>query len=382
MNYAGREVFRMAKANRILYFDNLRLLMILFVVVLHLAVTYSGLGSWYYIEAEELDTVHTVFFGFYLCFTQGYSMGLLFLLAGYFVPASYDTKGFGKFIKDRLIRLGLPALFYMLVISPIIGILFGSGSGAYYHYIVSFEFLGASGPLWFAFALLLFSIVYAVVRKFFAIKAGNNDKAFPASHKIVALFLFISVCAFSIRIIQPIGTSILNMQLCYFSQYIILFIIGIKCKRNNWLENLTYAAGRVWLTLGLALGFIVWAILMLSGGALSGHLDLFMGGLTWQSAAYSLWESFVAVAMSIGLIALFKEKCDKQSKLIKTMADNAFSVYVFHAPIIIALSLLLAPIKFLPILKFAVLVLISIPVCFLFTNYVVRRVAFLRRLLA
>jgi peptidoglycan/LPS O-acetylase OafA/YrhL len=33
---------------RLLYVDNLRLLIIVFVVMHHLAVTYSGFGSWYY----------------------------------------------------------------------------------------------------------------------------------------------------------------------------------------------------------------------------------------------------------------------------------------------------------------------------------------------
>ncbi len=34
---------------------------------------------------------------------------ILFLLAGYFVPRAFDTKGFMKFSRDRFIRLGVPA---------------------------------------------------------------------------------------------------------------------------------------------------------------------------------------------------------------------------------------------------------------------------------
>jgi len=67
---------------RLLYIDNLRLLVIVLVITIHLAVTYSGFGSWYYVENTHLDTLSTIWFAFYQSFTQGYFLGLLFLLAG------------------------------------------------------------------------------------------------------------------------------------------------------------------------------------------------------------------------------------------------------------------------------------------------------------
>ena len=47
-------------------------------------------------------------------------MGLLFLIAGYFTPRAYDRKGAGPFLIDRLKRLGIPLLFYEVVILPMI----------------------------------------------------------------------------------------------------------------------------------------------------------------------------------------------------------------------------------------------------------------------
>ena len=57
---------------RLLYIDNLRLLVIVLVVSIHLAVTVSGFGSWYYLYGTHLDTLSTVWFAFYQSFTQGY----------------------------------------------------------------------------------------------------------------------------------------------------------------------------------------------------------------------------------------------------------------------------------------------------------------------
>jgi glucan biosynthesis protein C len=46
-------------------------------------------------------------------------MGLLFFIAGYFSPASLDRKGPSHFVRERAFRLGLPVLFYMLLLGPI-----------------------------------------------------------------------------------------------------------------------------------------------------------------------------------------------------------------------------------------------------------------------
>jgi hypothetical protein len=367
------------------------------VVLQHIAVTYSGFGGWYYVEQGEIGIVQTIIFGFHQAFTQGYFMGLLFLIAGYFAPNSYDKKGFGLFVKDRLIRLGVPAIIYMLFINPFIvfvllgrridavGIIpYGEGSllTSYMYNIIGFHFIGGSGPMWFALALLFFSIVYALLRKCFARKAVTGNKSFPKLANILALILLISVCAFSIRLIQPIGTAIFNMQLGYFSQYVILFIVGIYCKRNDWLEKLDFKAGKSWLIWGISLGFVWFAIMMISGGALDDRLYLFDGGLTWQSAAYAVWESFVAVAMSIGLTALFKEKFNRQNEFAKRLSKNAFSVFVFHSVIIVSLSLLFAPVSLVPIIKFVIVAIIGTPLCFLITDLTIQRIPFLRKLFA
>ena len=108
----------MAKPGRIYFIDNIRWFIISLVVMMHSAVTYSNMGRWYYYEPVKLDLAYTMFFGIILTFTHAYSMGLLFLIAGYFVPGSLDRKGLGGFLRDRAIRLGIPTLIYMLFIYP------------------------------------------------------------------------------------------------------------------------------------------------------------------------------------------------------------------------------------------------------------------------
>ncbi len=362
----------------------------------HLAVTYSGFGSFYNLgQAGHLSVLSAIWFGFYLSLQQAYFMGILFMIAGYFVAASYDRKGFGWFVRDRFKRLVVPSLIFMAVVTPFIMYVelgrnyFQPQLGLLHAFI---QFLSGTGPMWFAVALFIFSLIYGLGRlaarqAATAPAAGGrqNDRCpegqiAPSSGNAVLLILIIAACAFLIRTVQPIGTSVLNMQFCFFASYVVLFIVGIAAYRNNLFARIGYRTGKRWLIWGLVLGFISWAVVMKAGGAPS-EMAALNGGLTWQSAAFSLWESSMAVAMSIGLIAVFREKLNYQSKFIKAMADSSFTVYMFHTPIIIAVIFLFSPVALPPVVKWAVLCIICVPLCFAAAYFVFRRIPLLNRVL-
>src|SRR3974390_3721345 len=101
---------------RLQFIDNLRWVMIVFVVSMHAAVTYSHLGSWYFMEDPKPGLGLIIVFATYQTFLQAFFMGLLFFIAGYFVPAAFDRKGLGKFVRDRAVRLGVPSLFFLLLV--------------------------------------------------------------------------------------------------------------------------------------------------------------------------------------------------------------------------------------------------------------------------
>ncbi len=364
---------------RLLYLDNLRLMVIVFVVMHHLAVTYSGFGSWYYIADTHLDTVSTIWFGLYLSFQQGYFMGLLFLISGYFVAGSYDRKGFGRFAGERFRRLIIPTLIYMVAITPFIEYVELGNTLTDFDVI---GFLSSTGVMWFAVALFGFSLIYGLVRLISCRSAPATARKHlePSFAGAVLLILIIAVSAFLIRIVQPIGTSVLNMQLSYFASYIALFAVGIIAYRNSLFAAISYRTGRRWLIGGIALGTFAWLALVIPV-TVSGNMAALQGGLTWQSAVFSVWESFVAVAMSIGLIGVFREKFNRQTELIKTMSDNSFAVYMFHPPILVAVALLLSPVVLYPVVQWLLLCVICVPLCFAATHFVFRKIPVLKEVL-
>jgi Acyltransferase family. len=378
-----KTVLKPDSGKRLLFIDNLRWLMIIFVVIMHLNVTYSTFGGWYYVEKHSLDIFSTVIFGIYGSFTQAYFMGFLFLSAGYFVPGSYDKKGALKFMSDRFIRLGIPTLIFMLFLDPLTTVIRLSFVHAvpanllsrYLSFLSGFQFIGASGPLWFAFALLIFSVIYALVRMALPknkIPQQDNKPISITHSQVISLILLIGICAFLLRLVQPIGTSFYNMQLCYFSAYIVLFILGTIAYRHNLFQNIPYHFGMFWFKIALWAGIPLWFVMEIGGGALKG-LILFNGGLYWQSAAYALWESFFCVGICLGLLVLFRKKYNRQGRISKFLAANAFAVYVFHAPILVAASMLVRGIVIYPLLKMVIMVMIMVPVCFGFA-WLIRKI--------
>jgi glucans biosynthesis protein C len=378
------------KKERFLYIDNLRLVMIIFVVMIHTAVTYSGLGSWYYKEGAQLDALSMFLFGLPQAFTQAYFMGLLFLVAGYFVPGAFDKKGFRRFINDRLVRLGIPALIYMLVIHPFIlytlldlsWVRPKPGIASFYaNYITSLDFAGGSGPLWFAIALLLFSLVYGLLRLFSRKPVKPAEETKITHIQVIGLIALVSAAAFCIRLILPVGTSVVNMQLCNFAQYIALFSLGIQAYRRQWLNRTPAAFGMRWLTLTLIASPLIFLAIILGGGALDNGLDAYNGGWNWQSAAYALWETFTGIGLSIGLLTFFREKLNHQSRLVKILSDNSFAVYVFHAPVLIAIALLLQPLVLHPLAKFFLVAPLAVIATFALTYFVLRRIPLLKKVI-
>nr|HPM26467.1 acyltransferase family protein [Methanothrix sp.] len=224
-----------------------------------------------------------LFFGIFLSFTQAYFMGLLFLIAGYFVPDSYDRKGPARFLRDRAVRLGIPTLIYMLFINPAIEYYLLAFQWpeprpplgqAFMDYVLSGAILSGSGPMWFALALLIFSAAYAAYRLLTGSRMSPKpEAALPGHLHVAGLILLIAAGAFAIRLFQPIGTDVLNMQLCYFSSYIALFLVGIQARQNNWLLRIPASFALSWFKAALVVGGAFWLAVMILGGIASGDLS-------------------------------------------------------------------------------------------------------------
>jgi surface polysaccharide O-acyltransferase-like enzyme len=366
--------------NRLVYLDNLRSFVIILVVVIHSAITYSGIGGWYYKEnlQENLNVIELSFFGILESFTQAWFMGILFFIAAFLAAGSIDKRGPVAFIKERLFRLGIPLLFYVFFIAPFIyfiilekkAITWPSLLNNYKNYISSSILLASTGPLWFAEVLLFFSIIYALIRKIYNRQSYTIKQINTKS--ILLVILITTVIAFLVRLAFPIGSGFYNLLFCFFPSYVVLFVLGIIVGEGKAFNVLSDEKNIKWLIISLIIGIPLWSLLMLFGGALKGEM-VFYGGLYWRSFMYALWESFFAVTFSIGIIAFFRKYINIDNTITRMIAENAFGIYVFHTPFLVAVSVLLKGWIAMPIIKFIIIAIITFFSCFLF-SIVIRKI--------
>lgn len=145
---------------RTFFIDRLRVVLTALVILHHTAITCGGSGGWFYREVRDGGTPTSLLLTVFCAINQSFFMGMFFLLAGYFTPASLARKGVRKFLQERLLRLGVPLLIFGFVLGPLAVAPAGVPAGRPW----GPQWLGqlsqgsfVIGPLWFAWALLLFT---------------------------------------------------------------------------------------------------------------------------------------------------------------------------------------------------------------------------------
>lgn len=376
-------------ATRLTFVDNIRIYLTILVILHHLIIIYSGSGGWIYQEGRE-DEITRALGEWFTSVNHSYFMGLFLLIAAYFVPGSCDRKGVARFLKDRLIRLGIPLAAYSWIIRPL---LLYAGLSNYGDLSLSFvewysrqyfrEYsLIGGGPLWFISALLLFSVLYAIVRLLMPSRPAQPaaESRFPDNGAIALFALMIALASFIVRLWFPSDWdySPLAFQFADFPQYIALFIVGLVAYRRNWLLGLPQAVGRRWLPIASAL-ILLYPVIGILGGALTDDTP-FKGGWHWQALLSAMLQSFLCLSMVISVIYLFRRYLDRQGLLARFLSRNAYTAYLVHEPVITFAALVAMSLMLHPLLKFGLMALIIIPLIFGLSG-LIRRLPFMDRVL-
>lgn len=365
---------RAQATTRMLFIDNIRVYLTILVILHHLMITYAGSGSWIYFE-DRADLATEVVGSIFTTINQTYFMGLFLLISAYFVPGSYERKGTGRFLKDRLMRLGIPLVVYSWIIHPVL--MFGYLSTVEGMHISFWQFfprtyfgwgyLLGQGPLWFVETLLIFTLVYVAIRLLFTARPEGtvSDSPFPSNIAISLFALLVGLITFAVRLWVPEGWNFkpLNLQFPYFPGYMAMFLAGFAAYRNNWYARLPDVTGRRWLWACGLLLLIGYPIALILGGALEDD-TVFKGGWHWQAIFWAIMSSFLMVGLSIGVLYLFRRYANRQGWLSHWLVPNAYTAYIIHAPVIMFVAVAMRGLDFHPLLKFALAALISLPLCF------------------
>jgi fucose 4-O-acetylase-like acetyltransferase len=284
-------------------------------------------------------------------------MGLFFLIAGLLTPRSLARKGPAAFVADRAARLGPPFLF-LLAVFPIVRWI-GHGDGRSLGWFFRDQIKDPdAGPLWFVFVLFLFSCGYAVWR--IIRPAGPVPRPWrpwiPA-----ALAAAIAAATFLVRLELRIDSQqFLVMHVWQWPQCLGLFLFGIACAENGWLEpvpdGLRRRAG--WTALAGALAIIAVLVLNLDSK------DAFAGGATWQAGFVALAEGTVSASFSIWLLGTFRRRFERAGAFARALGRAAFGAFVLQAPVGVSLARLAHPLQIAPEFKFVVVAPLTLAISF------------------
>jgi glucan biosynthesis protein C len=368
---------------RLLYIDNLRIVLISMVVLLHLAITYGAEGDWFYNEQVPENLASAVALTLYTTIAQAFTLAFFMMISAYFNPPAYDRKGPGAFVKDKLKRLGIPLLFFWAVLNPLLVIMIRAFEGdppipPGVPFLTFWAHATNVGPMWFVELLLILSLLYTLWRLATAGRSTTSppppaavDAKAPGNGAMALFALVVGLVTFVVRLAWPVDRWLepLHFQLAQHPQYIAYFLVGIYAYRRNWFAGVRIAQAKLWfwVAVGLVLSYPVIVVL---SGALEKGVEEFKGGFTWQSALYSVWEQFLCLAIIVALLVWFRERFNRQGKLAATMGSDTYAVYFIHPAVIIPLAYALSGIVLGGLVKWVLMAPLALALCFLVAHYV------------
>lgn len=330
-------------SKKILYLDNIKSLLALLVILFHTNSAYGGEGGWYYIEASD-DTLAQTVLTFENALCQSFFMGLFFFIAAYFSPRSYENKGFYLFLKAKVIKLLLPALFYFFILNPLCISLvtqkpYASSLGFY--------------NMWFIMALFYFSVFYAIFRRWF--RGLQQEIHLPNGWGMLGFIGVLGILNFTARLFFPTNQLYIHdFSLGYFPEYILLFLIGTLAYRNDWLEQIPVRLVTIYFRISL-LSIVTLPFVFFLVEYYKRDFDAFYGGWTLESLYYSFWEPFTSVGIILKILTIFKAKADYTTPLLSRFSRASYSIYIIQAPIIVSLQLALRPVDIPIMLKVGII---------------------------
>ncbi|MCP4023944.1 MAG: acyltransferase family protein [Desulfobacteraceae bacterium] len=381
--------------DRVLFFDHIRYLMVLLVVVLHAACGYSN-----YMPHWAVNDFNLKFFDILVAILDIFLMPVLFFIAGYFALPSLEAKGVIKFIKTKLIRLGIPLIFGLLLFNPIEHIVFYysrsySSFSLWDRFVFNLKnaFSPQTGKIisklefshsyfWFISLLLFFFIVFACCywlksRIFNGQSVFEQEKVTPGKSILwvlsgaalaTTILTFFIVAFFYDGVITRswlIIENVLQFQPIRISLYVFCFGTGIYAYGKKWFNQTSIPGNYIfWVVFSLILLelFRVIETKMISTGIALADVFIIL-----------FVRHFLVFSILLTLISLSKRFWNKTSAINRLFAKNSYNTYLFHMVFVILLQLALFKwINGFIFLKFAIVSVGSIGLSVLVSNYLIR----------
>jgi glucan biosynthesis protein C len=363
--------FDTAGRHRYRYIDNLKVVLVAGVIVGHVTLAWTGVGVWVFEEPHVREPLLSILV---LGAVIGalFAMPLFFFIAGVFTPGSLERKGLRRFCVDRTVRLGVPMLFFILFLSPVVEYVdpdnagWDAGFGAF---AVDIWWPPAPGPTWFLGVLLVFSVGYALLRTAWPRRARSVSS--PHLGQLAIFVGLVTAISYLVRLVVPLGVEVWRLALAQAPGWVAGFGLGVFGAERGWFDPIDSRIGRVmrW-TAWVAVAFLVFFIGTVV--ATGGDLEDFAGGGTWQSLVIAGVEAILIVSMSLWVLDLFRRRFDHQGRLAHEMSRSAYAAFVLHQVVLVGLVLVTHDTELPPEVEFALVALLGVVGSFALASILIR----------
>jgi Acyltransferase family len=326
--------------------DRARTFLTLVVVLHHSVIPYTHFG--------HTDPKSWIGFDCIVLATDSFFMAMFFFLSGLFVWPGIARKAPQIFLRDRLLRLGLPFVIAALTIIPI----------AYYalelqqHHEITFAAFWwktitvgpwPSGPIWFIWVLLAFdltaSLLYrvspALVDPINRLSLKGFDR--PA---VFWLFLVAATATGYIPLLIYYGVNHwfqfgpFSVQASRVLLYAFYFFIGAGVGAANFgrgvlSENGALPSGRWrWLMATLIPYCLMWVMIYIKREILGNPPEL----PDWYQLFYGSFFVLFSAAILFAILAFFLHSKAQGPTLLDRMQADAYGMFLVHYPIVLWLQ--------------------------------------------
>jgi hypothetical protein len=362
------------KTERIHSLDSLRAIMMLLGLVIHSALTYGVVdyGSGWSLK----DTGATHLSNDYIAsFVHAFRMQIFFVVAGFFGALLFYERLPLKMVKNRISRIVLPFLVFVLLLWPTIVFAFGytkfvfAGStdalAETLGRFSSWEILipGSTFHLWFLYYLALitfFSVGVALVFKKLPGVTSQISSGFNwiIQKPVVRILVFAALTAVIYMIMGSYSVATSNSFIPDFNTFIyytsFYFVGWILFKSKHLLETFMKFD---WLT--TVLGILLFSVYFFMNDSLSFEAKLIM-------------KSVLVWLLIFGVTGLFIRYGSNHSARMRYVSDASYWVYLLHLSFTAIIPGLIADWPLPPTLKFLFVLITTGVICFVSYHYLVR----------
>lgn len=339
--------------------DTLRVVLISGVIVVHTATAYvTDFAGYYYDDERVTSSVVSIAFALPALMGGIFGLGPLFVVAGWFSVRSLTRRGPAGFAGGRLLRLGVPLVFFVLLVNPLADYLgnLWDEDDTFLGYLAVTEF----SIMWFVVALLACSLGYAALR---SVRPRTTSRPRPDGRSLVVAAAVICLGSLAVwQFTTLLDTHLMNVRVSAWTQAAVLFALGVMTAEAGWDGRLPRPTERLLGQITVA-GIGLTLVLVSYAGARD-QVDMALGGINWASVSFALLYGVVSITFTLWCVTWLRRRWPTHGPLMSKAGRGSYATYLLHPVVLVSVMLALRSVPVRAEIKFVVVSVVAVPVCF------------------